>query len=112
MKDELFSQSVIDEYLEKIRRASTLELLHDYFAKSKEWLDWLLSHGSITQRSYKQLKRQLVLHVESRSKQLQNSPKIKVEMKGVFFVILMIIISLVFYFVFFLIDWPRIFQVS
>ncbi len=112
MKDTLFSQSLIDEYIEKIKTASTLELLHDYFANSKEWLDWLLSHGSITQKSYKQLKRQLVLNVESRSKQLQNSPKAKMEMKRVFFLISIILTSIVFYFVFFLIDWPSIFQVS
>jgi len=112
MKDELFSQSVIDEYLEKMRKASTLELLHDYFTKSKEWLDWHLTHGSITQKSYKQLKRQLVLHVESRSQQFQNSPKVKSEMKRVLFLISIIITSLVFYFVFFLIDWHGIFQIS
>jgi len=112
MKDELFSQSVIDEYLEKIRRASTLELLHDYFAKSKEWLDWLLSQGSIKQKSYTDLKRQLILHVEIRSKQLQNSPKVSTGMKRIVLLITIVISLLVFYFVFISIDWTSIFKLS
>lgn len=73
MKQESFSQSVIDEYLKKMRDAYTHDFLHDYFSNAKEWVDWLVKNKSINQVKYKQLKRLLILEYEKRSKVLQTS---------------------------------------
>ena len=73
MKEKIFSQSVIDEYIQKIQNATSLDQLHDFFASSKDWLEWLVSKKAINSTIFHELRRELVREVEQRSHKLNGS---------------------------------------
>jgi|GEM_PF-1848509 len=109
MKSDLFSQSVIDDYLHKIAKASTIKLLHEYRFSTEEWLSWLVSQGSIDQSLYRSLQRKITRSIEKRSRELQSSPT-SFQWKRPLF-----ILSIIFTFILigaYVFDWQSAFQSS
>jgi len=83
MKEKIFSQSVVDEYIQKIQNATSLDQLHDFFASSKDWLEWLVSKKAINSTIFHELRRELVREVEQRSHKLNGSQVTKKNRKNI-----------------------------
>lgn len=77
MNKRIFSQSVINEYIEKINSTTSFEQLNDYFSKAKEWIDWLNSSRKIDIDTYKGMKRLLSKHVDNHYEKLKNGFLVK-----------------------------------